>query len=118
MKRPGSRSCAMREFTRASPSLGWGSISEIARNILIYAQRGEVRFNVQNDGDRSALVIVAEDHGPGIRDVELALQEGYSSSGGLGLGLPGAQRLMDEFDIRTERGKGTTITMKKWRRNG
>jgi serine/threonine-protein kinase RsbT len=94
------------------------AISEIARNIVLYAREGEIRFSVEADGDRPALVIVARDRGPGIRDVELALQEGYSTSGGLGLGLPGARRLMDEFDVATEEGKGTTVTMRKWRRHG
>ena len=94
------------------------AISEIARNIVLYARRGEIRFQVADDGDRCTLVIVASDRGPGIGDVELALQEGYSTSGGLGLGLPGARRLMDEFEIDSARGRGTTITMKKWRRNG
>lgn len=94
------------------------AISEIARNMVLYARRGEIRFQVANDGDMSALVIVATDRGPGIVDVDLALQEGYSTSGGLGLGLPGARRLMDEFAIDSQRGRGTTITMKKWRRNG
>jgi len=93
------------------------AISEIARNILLYAKRGEVRFDVVNDGGRSALVIVASDRGPGISDLELALQEGYSTSGGLGLGLPGARRLMDDFEIESQKGRGTTITMRKWRRN-
>jgi serine/threonine-protein kinase RsbT len=61
-------------------------------------------------------VVIAEDHGPGIADVGRALQDGYSTSGGLGLGLPGARRLMDDFDIKSRPGNGTTITMKKWRR--
>jgi serine/threonine-protein kinase RsbT len=91
------------------------AVSEIARNILMYAKRGEIRFQVVNDGDRCGLVAVAVDRGPGIADVELALQEGHSTAGGLGLGLPGAKRLMDEFDIVSAVGLGTTITMKKWR---
>lgn len=113
-----------RELARAAGfSLGDQTViatatSEIARNIVLYARRGEIRFRVAHDGDRRALVVVASDRGPGIGDVELALQEGYSTSGGLGLGLPGARRLMDEFEVLSERGKGTTITMKKWRRNG
>ena len=94
------------------------AVSEIARNIVLYAKRGEMRFEVTNDGERRAVVIVASDRGPGIVNVELALQEGYSTSGGLGLGLPGARRLMDEFEIDSQKGRGTTITMKKWRRNG
>lgn len=91
------------------------AVSEIARNILMYAKSGEVRFRVVSDGDRCGLVVVAADRGPGIADVDLALQEGHSTAGGLGLGLPGARRLMDDFEIVTAIGEGTTITMKKWR---
>ncbi len=91
------------------------AVSEIARNILMYAKRGEVRFRVVNDGDRCGLIVVAADRGPGIADVDLALQEGHSTAGGLGLGLPGARRLMDDFEIVTAVGEGTAITMRKWR---
>jgi len=94
------------------------AISEIARNILMYAKRGEIRFRGLADGDRQGMVVVAEDQGPGIRDVSLALKDGFSTSGGLGLGLPGARRLMDEFEVSSEVGRGTTITMKKWIRRG
>ncbi|MGH2625431.1 MAG: ATP-binding protein, partial [Anaerolineales bacterium] len=83
-------------------------------NILLYAGTGEILLRPVIQGERRGLVIVAEDHGPGIPDVGLALQDGYSTSGGLGLGLPGAKRLMDEFDITSANGKGTTVTMKKW----
>jgi len=89
------------------------AISEIARNILMYAKRGEVTLGVVTNGDRQGVVIVARDQGPGIRDVERALEDGYSTSGGLGLGLPGARRLMDDFDVSSTVGKGTTVTMKK-----
>lgn len=92
------------------------AISEIARNILMYAQRGEVRLHTVNDGGRHGLIVVAEDKGPGIRDVARALQDGYSTSGGLGLGMPGARRLMDEFEVVSEVGQGTRVTMKKWKR--
>lgn len=93
------------------------AISEIARNILMYAKRGEVRFTKVVDGTRQGLIVVAEDDGPGIRDVSRALQDGYSTSGGLGLGLPGARRLMDEFEVVTAPGQGTRITMRKWKRS-
>ena len=92
------------------------AISEIARNILMYARRGELVFRVVNDGDRSGIVVVARDEGPGIPDVTRALTDGYSTSGGLGLGLPGARRLMDEFEIVTDVGRGTTVTMSKLKR--
>ena len=80
------------------------------------AKRGEITLGVVTNGDRQGVVIVARDQGPGIRDVERALEDGYSTSGGLGLGLPGARRLMDDFDVSSTVGKGTTVTMKKWRR--
>jgi serine/threonine-protein kinase RsbT len=94
------------------------AVSEIARNILLYAGRGEVSCDIVTTADRRALTIVARDQGPGIADVELALQEGYSTAGGLGLGLPGARRLMDEFSVVSAAGGGTTITMRKWGRSG
>ena len=90
------------------------AISEIARNIVVYAERGEITFNMVLESDRRGLVIVATDNGPGISDIEQAMQDGFSTGKSLGLGLPGAKRLMDEFDIVSEVGRGTTITMKKW----
>ena len=93
------------------------AISEITRNIVQYAQRGELEFrNVQRNGQRG-LMIIARDQGPGIPNLELAMQDGYSTSQGMGLGLPGAKRLMDEFDIRSEPGSGTTVTMVMWEHN-
>ncbi len=92
------------------------AISEIARNILNYAKRGEVVIAIHLDGERSGLMVVARDQGPGITDVGRAMQDGFSTSGGLGLGLPGARRLMDEFDIVSKPGEGTTVTMRKWTR--
>lgn len=89
------------------------AISEIARNILMYARHGEVSFDLVDQGSRTGIVVIARDAGPGIPDLSRALQDGYSTSGGLGLGLPGAKRLMDEFDIDSAPGHGTTVTMKK-----
>src|SRR5205823_13868825 len=103
-------------FSSGDQTVIAAAISEIARNILMYAKRGEVTLGVVTNGDRQGVVIVARDQGPGIRDVERALEDGYSTSGGLGLGLPGARRLMDDFDVSSTVGKGTTVTMKKWRR--
>ena len=91
------------------------AISEIARNIVKFATRGEFVFSVLDEDGRKGLKVVARDSGPGIPDVERALQDGYSTYRGLGLGLPGARRLMDEFDVVSEVGTGTTITMIKWR---
>ena len=91
------------------------SISELARNIVLYAKRGEVILGVTIDKlGKRGIVVVARDDGPGIRDVKQAMQSGYSTSGSLGLGLPGARRLMDDFRIVSEVGKGTIVTARKW----
>jgi serine/threonine-protein kinase RsbT len=89
------------------------AISEVARNILLYAEKGEILLRLEDDG-HPGIVVVATDEGPGIPDVELAMRDSYSTGNGLGLGLPGARRLMDEFVIQSEVAKGTTIVMKKW----
>jgi len=90
------------------------AISEIARNILMYAKRGEIELRAVATADRNGIIVVARDSGPGIKDIQRAMQDGFTTSGGLGLGLPGAKRLMDEFEI-VSNGNGTTVTMKKWR---
>jgi serine/threonine-protein kinase RsbT len=90
------------------------AISEVARNIVVYAQTGEIVLRLSQHGSRRGLVVIARDNGPGIADVELAMQDGYSTGHTLGLGLPGARRLMDEFEITSQVGVGTTVTMKKW----
>ena len=90
------------------------AISEIARNIVQYAGQGEIEFRSVVRGGRRGLLIIARDHGPGIADIALAMQDGYSTSKGMGLGLPGAKRLMDDFEIVSEVGKGTTVSMVKW----
>jgi serine/threonine-protein kinase RsbT len=92
------------------------AISELARNIVNYAKRGEILVSLVNNGTRRGISVVARDQGPGIADIRLALQAGYSTSGGLGLGLPGVRRIMDEFDIASQPGLGTTITVTKWKR--
>jgi serine/threonine-protein kinase RsbT len=92
------------------------AISEIARNITTYAGEGEVALRVLNDGDRQGIEVVATDQGPGIADVELAMQDGFTTGSGLGLGLPGTRRLVDEFELRTEPGVGTTVRLVKWSR--
>jgi serine/threonine-protein kinase RsbT len=89
------------------------AISELARNILLYADKGEILMRLENDG-RPGIVVVARDEGPGIPDLDLAMRDSYSTGNGLGLGLPGARRLMDEFVIESEVSKGTTVVMKKW----
>lgn len=102
-------------FPRPHPTLIATAISEIARNIVVHAGRGEIEMRPIYETTRHGIVVVARDAGPGIADVDAALQDGYASSGGLGLGLPGARRLMDEFEISSELGVGTTVTMRKWR---
>ena len=90
------------------------AISEVARNIVNHAKAGEIILEAANHGNRRGMIIVARDEGPGIKDIAKAMQYGYSTNKGLGVGLPGAKWLMDEFDIESKVGKGTTVTMKKW----
>jgi serine/threonine-protein kinase RsbT len=90
------------------------AISEVARNIVLYAQRGEVVLRLIEEGGREGILVLAQDRGPGIEDVALALQDHYSTGQGSGLGLPGARRLMDEFNLESRPGSGTTVTMRKW----
>jgi len=92
------------------------AISELARNIVLYAKRGDIWLAVANDNGRRGVVVVARDKGPGIVDVPPAIAGGHSTSGGLGLGLSGVRRLMDEFEIISEPRKGTTVTIKRWKR--
>ena len=90
------------------------AISEVARNITSYAGHGAVRVAVADREGRKALIIRAEDEGPGIADIERAMEDGYSTGRGLGLGLPGARRLMDRLIVESELGRGTVIEMWKW----
>jgi serine/threonine-protein kinase RsbT len=103
-------------FPRPDPTLIATAISEIARNIVVHAGRGEIVLRPVDDADRFGVVVVASDEGPGIRDVEAALRDDISGRGGLGLGLPGARRLMDDFEVESSAEHGTTVTMSKWRR--
>jgi serine/threonine-protein kinase RsbT len=102
-------------FSRTDATLIATAISEIGRNILVHAGAGQVELGHAADDRRVAIVVVARDEGPGISDVHSALEEGYATGDGLGLGLPGSRRLMDDFDIDTKLGRGTTVTMRKWR---
>jgi anti-sigma regulatory factor (Ser/Thr protein kinase) len=102
-------------FSRTDATLIATAISEIGRNILVHAGTGEVVITETAEDHLLGIEVVARDRGPGIADVERALSEGYATGNGLGLGLPGAKRLMDEFSIETELGRGTTVTMRKWR---
>src|SRR5689334_20030674 len=104
-------------FTLTEATLVTTAVSELARNIIFYAKRGEIIFGIVQKGSRRGLKIIARDDGPGIPDIENAMAEGFSTSGGLGLGLPGVKRLMDEFNIVSKIGSGTTVTVKKWSPN-
>jgi len=103
-------------FTSGDATIIATAISELARNIVLYAKKGEVGLTPVESLDNYGLVITARDEGEGISDVRQAMQDGYSTSGRLGVGLPGVKRLMDEFEIVSEIGKGTTVTVKKWKR--
>lgn len=89
------------------------AVSELGRNIVMHAKEGIVR--IYNSEERPGIKIVFEDHGPGIPDINKAMEEGYSTVGSLGLGLKGAKRLVDEFVIKSSPGKGTTVTIVKWK---
>jgi serine/threonine-protein kinase RsbT len=91
--------------------------SELARNIFKYAGAGVMRWRPIGTENRAGIELQFEDHGPGIADVNLAMEDGYSTGGGLGQGLPGARRLVDEMDVQPTVGAGTTVTVRKWRRN-
>jgi len=92
------------------------AISELARNIYLYAEQGKVEVSRIIGQFSKGICIIASDSGPGIADIQQVMQDGFSTSHGLGAGLPGVKRLMDEFKIETELKKGTTITIKKWLR--
>jgi serine/threonine-protein kinase RsbT len=103
-------------FTSGELTVIATAISEVARNIVVYAKMGEISVSITENAGKRGLLVVAKDEGPGIKDLDRAMSDGFSSAGGLGLGLPGARRLMDEFEIVSVVGKGTTVTMKKWAR--
>lgn len=114
---------ARQECRRMASALGFpnstltvmtAAISEVARNIVEHAKEGEISITPIGRGPVRGLQIVARDRGPGIVDLETAMRDGYSTSRSLGIGLPGARRLMDQFDISSVVGQGTTITMTKW----
>ena len=90
------------------------AISEVARNIVEYARQGELILSVVHEGNRRGLRVVARDDGPGIVNIDQAMQDGFSTGRGLGLGLPGTRRLMDDFVIKSKVGQGTTVTATKW----
>jgi serine/threonine-protein kinase RsbT len=103
-------------FSTSDATLVATAISELARNIIHYAGEGEILLGRVNDKGLNGITVIASDHGPGIADIQLATRDGYSTSGGLGLGLPGVRRIMDEFAIDSDVGRGTTVTTVKWKR--
>jgi serine/threonine-protein kinase RsbT len=103
-------------FSTSEMTLVATAISEVARNIVSYAGAGDIVLRLVQRGKARGLMVVARDAGPGIADLDRAMEDGYSTSGGLGLGLPGSKRLMDEFQIVSAPGKGTVVTMTKWGR--
>ncbi|HLU22916.1 MAG TPA: anti-sigma regulatory factor [Bacillaceae bacterium] len=117
---------AVRQLGRnVAKELGFGTvdqarittaISELARNIFLYAGQGEVSIEKNFHNGRSGLRIIAQDNGPGIADIRRVMEDGYTTSGGLGAGLPGVKRLMDEFDIQSKLEEGTIIMAIKWLR--
>ena len=102
-------------FSSGDATLIATAISELARNIVSYAVKGEVTLKGIQGSSRVGILVIASDNGPGIPDIRQALRDGFSTSGSLGLGLPGVRRLMDEFEIVSKPSQGTTIGVKKWR---
>lgn len=102
-------------FAAGDATLIATAISELARNIVTYARRGEITLKAIDGANRQGVSIIASDKGPGIPDIRQALRDGFSTSGSLGMGLPGVRRLMDEFSITSQPGLGTTVVVKKWK---
>jgi len=102
-------------FSTGDATLVATAISELARNIVSYAGKGQVTIKMVNGLYRQGIAVIASDDGPGIPDIRQAMRDGFSTSGSLGLGLPGVRRLMDEFEITSQPGRGTIVTVKKWR---
>lgn len=103
-------------FSSSELTLIATAISELARNIVLYAKQGEIVLRVLERGEQRGVMVRACDQGPGIPDIRRALQGGFSTSRSLGLGLPGVRRLMDEFEVESRVGHGTTVTARKWKR--
>src|SRR6266540_5686136 len=101
-------------FAGSDPTVIAAAISEVARNIVNHAKHGEIVLSGVHDSRRHGIQVIARDDGPGIANVEQAMRYGFSSNKGMGVGLPGAKWLMDEFDIQSQVGKGTRVSMRKW----
>jgi serine/threonine-protein kinase RsbT len=110
-----ARRCALGQgFSDTTTALLVTTVSELGTNIIKYAGRGEIVIQPIEEGNQSGILVRATDRGPGITDIKTAMQDHHSTGGTLGLGLPGVKRMMDEFEIRSELGRGTTVTVKKW----
>lgn len=115
MARRAAKECAqLMGFGEIKTALIVTSVSELARNILVHAGRGTVTFRTVSEGEKKGLEIVFADQGPGIEDIARVLKGGYSTKGSSGIGLSGAKRMMDEMEIESRPGKGTTIWIRKW----
>jgi serine/threonine-protein kinase RsbT len=101
-------------FSTTEATLVATAVSELARNIVLYATRGEIVFRPLDDCGRKGILVIARDSGPGILDLQRALRGGYSTRGGAGMGLSGTSRLVDEFEIASATGSGTTVVIKMW----
>lgn len=115
-RQAGRQLAAQLGFSSTDQTLIATAISEVARNIVVYAQHGEIVLMRTDEDGRVGIAVIATDTGPGIDNKDLAMRDGYSTKNSLGLGLPGARRLMDDFSLDSEVGRGTTVTMKKWKR--
>jgi len=115
-RQKGREIAAAHGFSATDQTLIATAISEVARNIVSYAGRGEIALSPIDEHGRQGILVVARDSGPGISDIALAMRDGFSTANSLGAGLPGAKRLMDEFEIMSTVGVGTTVTMRKWAR--
>lgn len=113
-RQTGRAEAAKLGFSSTDLTLIATAISELARNIVMYAKEGEIVVRLVRSSDRQGIIVIARDRGPGIADVRQTIQDGYSTSRSLGLGLPGVRRLMDEFEIESQLGVGTVVTLKKW----
>jgi serine/threonine-protein kinase RsbT len=126
IKTEGDIVAARRTIRDAAAALGFGQTdvarivtasSELARNVFRYAGEGTMTWKGTDQPGRVGIEIVFADRGPGIPDIAMAMREGYTTGGGMGMGLPGAKRLMDEMEIQSAAGEGTTVTLRKWRKD-
>jgi serine/threonine-protein kinase RsbT len=113
-RQQGRALAALIGFSSSNLTIIATAISEVTRNIVEYASGGELRLTPVKNGHKRGMKIIASDEGPGIPDIGLVMRDGYSTGQGLGIGLPGTRRLMDEFEIVSEMSRGTTVTMTKW----